>query len=258
MAASTSVMPRFQRSRCFSTPRSAFELNSNCASSNAFGKSLAYELTKWKRHVCLPGRERLAVEELCAVANGCRLVHDESCASPRPTPARTTFQSTLGTSFLSPDRSIGLIDLADLALALRRPGNGGDLVLDADHLFCGAGRILVPEQLEDLRDVRGIRRAIGVELFALLQVVVAVGHAKPRLTDPHRVPRRIHRVWVDGHAERRLKIDRAHEPHQAGPVLDRIDLRQEGLQRFESACLDPSFVHPAGIQVGDLLLHAAR
>ena len=180
-------------------------------------------------HVGLPGGERLAVEELCAIADGGRLVHDELLPVAEADAGEDDLPVDVGHELVEPGQIHRIDDFADFALTLRRPGDRRDLVLDADHLLGGAGRILVADQLEDLRNVRGIGRAIGVELFAFLEVIVAVRHAESRLADPHRVARRIRRVGVDGYAERRLIIERAQQLRQAGLVLDRGDARQEGL-----------------------------
>jgi hypothetical protein len=207
-------------------------------------------------HVVLPRRERLAVEQPGAIANRGRLVDDEVLHVAETDAAEHELPVDVRHELLEPGQIHRIDGFADFAPTLRRPRDRGDLVLDADHALRRAGRILVAEQLEDLGDVRSVRSSIGVELFALLQVVVAVRHAEPSLTDPRHVPRGIHRVGVDAHGERRLIIDRADELHQAGSVLHRCNLGQVRLQRFEPACLDSRLVHPAGVQVRDLLVDA--
>ena len=90
-------------------------------------------------HVRLPGGERLAVEELCAVANRRRLVHDEILLVAETDAGEDDLPVDVRHELLQAREVHRIVDLADLALTLRRPGNGRDLVLDADHLF-GASR----------------------------------------------------------------------------------------------------------------------
>ena len=83
------------------------------------------------------------------------------------------------------------------------------------------GGIRVADELEDLRRVGQVGRAIGVELGALVQIVIAHGHAEAGLRDVDDVARRVGRIGRDVDADRARVIDVAEQ-------RDDVALRSRG------------------------------
>ena len=114
---------------------------------------------------------------------------------------------------------------------------------------------------KSLRDVGRVRLADRDELLVGPQVVVAVGHAEPRLRDLHgvlfgvalvrrrRSPRRA--------AARRSRAARANAAGKSLRVADRRDRRQLAVERRDAERLDARLVHEALVEVADLLADRA-
>ncbi len=101
-------MPRFQRSRCTSTPRRALLWNAKLASSKAFGRwSLASSAT-WKARYFFQAAtgsvSRSAAPPLIAETSRTTT----RVTAPMPLGSSATCQSTAGIAAVRPARSIGL------------------------------------------------------------------------------------------------------------------------------------------------------
>ena len=142
-------MPRFQRSRCTSTPRSALLWKAKLRLVEGLRELVAWRVGEVEGEVVLPGRDRLAVEQRRAawIAETSRTT--TCAAAPRPPGSSAACQSTAGAAAARPARSIGLL----VAFTSRRRSGGqwhwASSVSSAMTGWRAARPASVAEQLEE-------------------------------------------------------------------------------------------------------------
>ena len=207
--------------------------------------------------VLLPGRHRLGVEERRAALDRGHFAHDDA----RDGAQAARLERRLPVHRRNRRGQAGavhrIVRRLHVAALLARPMGLGQLRLERDHRRGAVRRRRIAEQLEDARDVGPVGGAVAVELLAGRQVVVADRHAQARLADGDHVARRIGRIGVDPEPERRRELGAPHQPDQVGLGRRRVDCREVGAQRLETARLDARLVHPRRVEVGDLLADRA-
>ena len=98
----------------------------------------------------------------------------------------------------------------------------------------------------------------GIVLLALQQVIVARRKAELRLARIGRVALGIVLVGGDADVDRPVIGGVHHQLDQLVAVRDCIDAIEIGLERGQTARLDPSLIHPRGISIADLLCFGRR
>ena len=131
---------------------------------------------------------------------------------------------------------------------------------DPLRLLLRGGGFLAGER-EQLLDVRDVLVAQRLVLGARLQVVLAFRQAEAALHGVRDVHRGILEVAERAEAEQRLdalRVPRVDERDDVFLRLQRVDLREVGLDRVVTGLLDARLIHRRGVEVADLLRVGAR
>ena len=137
---------------------------------------------KWKVEPVLPGLQRHLVEQSPLGLDRGGLADDDRLRRCRGPGSRSSSgQFELRRELGELGRRHRVDRLGDVAAALRRPVRLGDAALERDDrvgLGLGIGDAGEPLHGDQIGAIGG---AIGVELGALAQIIIAVGHAEPAL-----------------------------------------------------------------------------
>jgi len=148
-----------------------------------------------------------------------------------------------------------IVELVEVAKVRLRPGDLRNLRLEREELVRLGRRVRRADHLERALDVR----TIGVALLLVLvrQVIVAVRHPHSVRPDEGDVNLRISRIGkraerIDGRSEIAQRM--RHVPGELGLGLDRVDLREVGLERRGVELLEPRLIHVAGVEGAELAI----
>ena len=126
-----------------------------------------------------------------------------------------------------------------------------------DSISLGVG-IAFAGKAQDFADIIAVGGAERVIFGAFEQIIVAARHAETALRREHRIMCRRLGIGLDENGDRRIEFDGPEQIHETGPVVHGSDAREIGPSRLEAACLDRRLVHPARVEIADLLADPAR